>query len=293
VVVGLFARSAFGETWPTLETFVKRCVLIVKARAEIGEGKEQYRVIETWKGHFSADRFQPQAPEGHFYANRWHGNENPVDGQEIVFFFTRDGLSDEGKILRHATAFPVDTGRLMYAKTAEDGESKEYSLVDFKAVVMKIADAASARGEAPFVAEWQRLPEVVNGLRVDLTSKVMPDGQPWLLVEFTNVSKESFDIIDSCSLFLEVQDRPGHWHAYQHPRWRSDKLGIIGTLESGKSEEESEPVSAFTSLRPGKYVVRVSLAVDTGIADKYESTRIWTGVARSNSVVVEVQAPRN
>jgi hypothetical protein len=133
---------------------------------------------------------------------------------------------------------------------------------------------------------------VVNGLRVDLTSEVMPDRQPKLKVDFTNVSKEPFDIIDSCSLFLEVQERPGHWRAFQHPRWRSDKLGLIGTLESGKSEDESEPVSAFTCLPSGKHVVRVSLAVDKGVADKYESTRIWTGVARSNSVVVEVQAPR-
>jgi len=153
-----------------------------------------------------------------------------------------------------------------------------------------MAAAASARTKDPVVTECPRPPEVVNGLRIELVSKVMPDGQPKLRISFENVSADPFDVIE-CPMFLEVQDPPEHWRAFQHPRWRSDKPGDVFTFEPGASVSEAEPISAFTSLSPGKHDVRISVVVDKGMASKYESVRIWTGMARSNSVVVEVPAP--
>jgi len=129
--------------------------------------------------------------------------------------------------------------------------------------------------------------EVVNGLRIDLTAAVMPDGQPKLRMQFTNAAWDPFDIV-ACPLFLEVQDTQGHWRAFQHPRWGGDKHEGPETLKLGASISETEPVSAFTSLPPGKHRVRVSIAIDKGMASKYESARVWTGVARSNCVVIEM-----
>lgn len=132
--------------------------------------------------------------------------------------------------------------------------------------------------------------EIVNGLRIVLTTKTMPNGQPKLQMQITNAAWDPFDLI-GCPLFLEVQDKHGHWRAFQHPRWGSEKHEGPETLELGASISETEPVSAFTSLPPGKNRVRVSIAVDRGMAGNYESARIRTGTARSNAVIVEIPSP--
>jgi len=60
------------------------------------------------------------------------------------------------------------------------------------------------------------------------------------------------------------------------------------TFEPGHDESETEPVSAFTTLPPGKYLVRVSMAFDRGMSQKYKSNRLWAGVLRSNTVEIKV-----
>ena len=144
--------------------------------------------------------------------------------------------------------------------------------------------------QAPDTEGIQGSSQVVNELRIDLTAKVMPDGQPKLRIRFTNVAWDPFDVI-ACPLFLEVQDQRGHWRTFQHPRWGSNKREGTQTFELGAGTSETEPISAFTFLPPGRHLVRVSIAIDQGMASKYESTRIWTGVARSNCVVVEIPPP--
>ena len=131
--------------------------------------------------------------------------------------------------------------------------------------------------------------EVVNGLRIDLESRVRPDGQPKLTIHVTNAGREPLDFADGIPMFLEVQERPGHWRSYQHPRCGSDKLGKRFAFEPGHHESETEPVAAFTTLPAGKHRVRVSLSLDRGMAKGYDSARLWTGVVRSN--VVEVSVP--
>lgn len=130
--------------------------------------------------------------------------------------------------------------------------------------------------------------EVVNGLQLVLSSEVRPDGQPKLVIHFKNAGSKPFDIVEMGPLFLEVRDSPGCWRTFQHPRWDSSKLGKMFTFEPGHDESETEPVSAFATLPPGKYLVRVSIVFDRGMSQKYKSDRLWTGLVRSNTVEITV-----
>ncbi len=87
ILVMLLAVPAFAETWLPLEKYVKLCVLIVKCETEV-EGKNvKYKVDEEWKGKYSPDLFHNRPPDGYLYTNTWHGNENPVDGREVIVAF--------------------------------------------------------------------------------------------------------------------------------------------------------------------------------------------------------------
>lgn len=130
--------------------------------------------------------------------------------------------------------------------------------------------------------------EAVNGLRIELASRVGRQGQPKLDIRFIHTGDEAFGVVEGCPMFLEVELAPGRWQAFQHPRWGTDKLGDVHTIEPGALGSETEPVSAFGTLPPGKYRVRVSLAEDRGMVKHSQSMRLWTGVVRSNSVVVTV-----
>ncbi|MHC4646032.1 MAG: hypothetical protein ACYTBJ_11055, partial [Planctomycetota bacterium] len=134
----------------------------------------------------------------------------------------------------------------------------------------------------------QGFSEVVNGLQLILSSQILPDGQPKVKVRFRNDGSEPFDIVECGPLFLEVQESPRRWRTFQHPRWGSRKVGTMFTFEPGHDESETEPVSAFARLAPGKHLIRVSMAFDRGMGQKYQSKRLWIGVVRSNTIEIMV-----
>lgn len=138
----LSATPSSAESWPTLEDYVRRCVLIVKCRTEVKDKAVMYRVLETWKGKYSPDLFHHKPAEGYLYTNTWHGNEGPTEGREVIFFFTNSNQPawTKGKLLHHSTSFVITGGKLVYASTDRGGLRKEYTVEDFKKAVRGAAD---------------------------------------------------------------------------------------------------------------------------------------------------------
>lgn len=144
-----------AEAWPTLEAYVAKCVLIVKAKTVVEkEDALSFQVLESWKGKYDPKLFVRTTPDGRFFANKdEHGVVNVSDGQEIVFFFSRHNQPVEGKLTSHSTAFPVRSGKVIYASTsgpAPEGLRKEYTLEEFKKAIQAAAsetDGSRAPGK--------------------------------------------------------------------------------------------------------------------------------------------------
>jgi hypothetical protein len=154
-------------------------------------------------------------------------------------------------------------------------------------LLVAAAGAAVAIAAAPVPAS-DATGEVVNGLRLDLSAAARPDGQPKLRIQITNAGDAPLDLPDRAPLFLEVAGADGRWQSYQHPAWRSDKLGKAIRFERGHSESESEAVSAFAALAPGQYKVRVGMSLDAGMLSGYAEKNLWTGIVRSNIVTITI-----
>jgi hypothetical protein len=133
-----FVITVGAESWPTLDQFASDCVLVVKAR-QLGHfsGAEKSRlsfeVLETWKGQFNARDFVQTGPEGYIFAAQGEHGVRVAAGQEIVFFFTRHN-QPEGKLQSHSAAFPIQNGRITYARTDDPPVRREMSIEDFKRV---------------------------------------------------------------------------------------------------------------------------------------------------------------
>ena len=111
--------TARGEMWMSLEDYVAKCVLIVRAKTVLErDGKLTFRVIETWKGRYTPDVFVETTIDGRFFAYQGEHGVKVVDGQEIAFFFTKHNQPNTGKLHRHSTAFPISNGELVYGSTS-------------------------------------------------------------------------------------------------------------------------------------------------------------------------------
>ena len=149
----IFCNTILAEDWPTLDECVKLCVLIVKCKTEMEKDLIKYRVLETWKGNYSPDLFYHRPPEGYLYNNTWHGNENPKEGQEIIFFFEVDNQSsstEKEKLFFHSTAFPIKEGKIIYAST-NIMMRKEYKVEAFKKEILSIVEKQKTKEELPNV----------------------------------------------------------------------------------------------------------------------------------------------
>jgi len=102
----LLLCSVQGESWETLEQFVRSCPLIVKAKASGTKDREiRFKVLESWKG-------KSAFKDGEYFAYPGEHGVEVKDGQEIVFFFN---FFNQSK--RHTTSFPIKDGKLLYAST--------------------------------------------------------------------------------------------------------------------------------------------------------------------------------
>ena len=140
----LFYWPCFAETWPPLKNYVELCTLIVRCKTEV-EGKTvKYKVEESWKGKYSPELFHKKPPTGYLFTNSWHGNESPVSGREVIFFFTNSNQPSwtKGKLLSHSTSFVVNEGKVVYAST-NFSMRKEYTVDDFKKKILNFSKKKS------------------------------------------------------------------------------------------------------------------------------------------------------
>lgn len=138
-------KPCFAEYWPTLENYVEKCVLIVKAKTTVEQdGRLTFRVTETWKGRYEPEDFVETAEDGRFFASQHEHGVDVADGQEIVFFFTRDNQPFKDKLSHHSTAFPIRDGTIIYASTS-DSLSEEFSVQDFKKCILNLVTGVEVK----------------------------------------------------------------------------------------------------------------------------------------------------
>lgn len=144
-IVALFcmARMAQAEAWISLEQYVDRCVVIVKAKAVAeSENRREYEITEVWVGSRDLIRLNDQ---GRYVAYKGEHGTNVVTDQALIFFFTRDNQPEKGKLTRHSTAFPIEDERLVYGVTSDDDAiHHEYTVDEFKAKVLEIVARAKS-----------------------------------------------------------------------------------------------------------------------------------------------------
>lgn len=131
VAVSLCARGvAHAEEWPSLEDYVARCALIIKAKAIVAPNKSvSFEMVETWKGTYNPQGLMRSTPEGAY--GPFDNSYRVANGQEIVFFFTQYHPRNQSKLDQHSTAFPITNGKLTYASTGWF-MAKEYTVPDFR-----------------------------------------------------------------------------------------------------------------------------------------------------------------
>jgi hypothetical protein len=152
VIIFFIAAQAVAESWPPLEDYVKDCVLIVKCRTEVKGEPIMYKVEEVWKGKYDPDMFNERPPEGYLFTLDWHGNTNPTDGREVIFFYAKPrGQSEtKGKLLLHSTCFVIQDGKLIYASSAEHSSlRKEYKVEEFKSEILRIVKEQESPPDLP------------------------------------------------------------------------------------------------------------------------------------------------
>ena len=162
IAVILFAVATtnfcFAAFWLTLEDYVAKCVLIIKAKTVLEQdGRLTFRVTETWKGRYDPQDFVETAEDGRFFASQHEHGVDVVAGQEIVFFFTHHNQPIEGKLSRHSTDFPIRNGKLTYASTS-DWLKQEFTIAEFKKRILDI----EAKRQIPVIVHARLRPVIIG-----------------------------------------------------------------------------------------------------------------------------------
>lgn len=142
LVATLTPGAGRAESRPPVEQVVERAVLIVKCETEITDQRLSYRVLETWKGEYRPDLMQPEPPEGYLYSGLPVEGTDAVDGREVVFVFSDNGIS-LGKLFRHDDSFPVVNGKVVYATTSRSevfGDETVYTVDEFKKTIVALVE---------------------------------------------------------------------------------------------------------------------------------------------------------
>lgn len=158
-LAAILTASAPGRAEVTVGVNVETelSALVVYCQTEIKGGMVRYRVLETWKGEYRPDLFYYRPPAGYLYTVDWHGNDNPVAGGEVIFFFSAESQSGNinGKFSDHMAAHVVANGKVTVpARYGFTGQTEEWTLADFKKLVLQTVKHERAVVEAATAGGW-------------------------------------------------------------------------------------------------------------------------------------------
>lgn len=146
------AALARAREHPPLDQLVARSELIVKCRAEVKGDAVHYRVLETWKGEYTQDVFYRRPPAGYLYPVTGQDFKvasspiaAPVDGRELIFFFTRNHSPTalDGKLVKHSDCLVVVNDRVTYDVASSVAGGRErivYPLEELKSAILAAAE---------------------------------------------------------------------------------------------------------------------------------------------------------
>ncbi|HUT29996.1 MAG TPA: hypothetical protein VMX13_09400 [Sedimentisphaerales bacterium] len=207
-------RPCVAELVPSLENYVERCVLIVKARTIFEkDGRLTFRVLETWKGKYCPEDFVEATEDGRFFADGPTSAGSVADGQEIVLFFTWRNQRVKGKLSSFSTSLPIRNGRLIYGETGDPPSfPREYTVEEFEKQIRELGGKRQipvvVRGWIKPVLQGRELISlkilIFNGLRCSVHHGAFTTKPSAWNGETGNISV--FDIYrddDPLSLYLE------------------------------------------------------------------------------------------
>lgn len=139
--------TCLAESRPSLKAYLPRCVLIVRCKTEVKETADDYlfnyKVVEVLKGEYRPEKMEVQPPQGYLYrtqAQTKKAQAKPVDGQELIFFFSDNGVS-RGKLFRHDDAIPLEKGKMNWAMGHEPLAAPElYTVAELKKLIAEVEE---------------------------------------------------------------------------------------------------------------------------------------------------------
>jgi hypothetical protein len=270
-------KPCSAELWPSLETYVRRCVLIVKAKAIAAEnGRLTFHVLETWKGRYSPDDFVETTTDARFFASRLGSGGNIKADQEIVLFFTWRNQRIKGKFSTCSTSFPIRNGKIIYGATGDPPQFPvEFTVDQFKKRISSLR-------------EKRQIPVIVHGYIKPVVQKAEPI--PMRVFVFNNLRSsiyhETFsrkpnawngETVNITLVDIYRNDQPINLY-YKRPNVNTpvDISGMARLpIEPGEQiliETDARKWQLRDGWLPGRY--KVTMRVDNLTVDKYTKLSI-------------------
>jgi hypothetical protein len=133
-----------AESWPEMSDFVPKCPLIVHARVdhtprEIDGRTIPADVVEVLSGDYHPQIFAGEPPRGCIIVSGDHSPAKGAPARELIVFYGHNSHDASGLLTRPDMVLVAENDAIVYPPQGEVGETKSYSLTEFKRMVKAIA----------------------------------------------------------------------------------------------------------------------------------------------------------
>jgi hypothetical protein len=281
VFVLAFGPSGIGqaETRPSLKSYLPRCLLIVRCTTEVKETTDDYlfdyKVVEVLKGEYSPLKMEGEPPKGYLYRTQMQTKKaqaKPVDGQELVFFFSDNGLS-LGKLFRHDDAIPLKDGKMNWSLGREPLVAPElYSVAELKKLIAEVEKERAVR------------PAKLKAPDVKCTAVKQADGFISASFEVTNPNEVPLPYVGYTSDSFEGGLKEGtiapifRIELKKDGKWNKHAVGFCGTGIGPVTLRAKSKVTFGASLPLGEWdATKVGLTWWEPAADENKAVVAWSG----------------